>query len=364
MTDLNYALADHHKSWPTTNIVSDRKQLPSQGHRTSGGCYYASAVNELHAAKTLPNTIFLKSAGGRPAGASPRPFAASAPGAMASVWKRIPIDPNVILRAQEPVQTLRFVTLQGDSVPPGQLLVGPWRQTRHRKTKEVRNHMEPEACRAILKRVGWTLIVIGLIDVGVMVYCIVNRRSYSSSFNLFAVIAGIFLLRGGLRTAALVRWFSVFMLVGFLAVAVVAPFLQPWDLSQTELRLNPGTFVIGGIFYFFVLGLLFWVSRQLGLEPVQAAITKAGVKRRDVRYAVAAGIGLAVLLGISIPLISNGESAVRAKSIAIQEVGPRYQFHVSSIRISSVGNRTNASGVVTAWNHQEIRSVPFHWEDK
>jgi hypothetical protein len=224
--------------------------------------------------------------------------------------------------------------------------------------------METETYRAILKRVGLVLVVIGLIDVGVMVYCIVNRQSYSSSFNLFAVIAGIFLMRGGLRTAALVRWFSVFMLVGLLALAVVAPFLQPLDLSLTELRLSPGSFLIGVIFYFFVLGLLYWVARQLGLEPVQIAIAKAGVKRRDVRYAIAAGVGLVMLLAITIPLISSGESAKRAKQIAQQEVGPGYQFHVSSIRISSVGSRTNASGVVTAWNHQEVRSVPFHWEDK
>src|SRR6266700_7722065 len=122
--------------------------------------------------------------------------------------------------------------------------------------------MEPEVYRAILKRVGLVLVVIGLIDVGVMVYSIVNRQSYSSSFNIFAVIAGIFLMRGGLRTAGLVRWFSVFMLVGFLALAVVAPFLQPLDLSLTELRLNPGSFLIGVIFYFFVLGLLYWVARQ------------------------------------------------------------------------------------------------------
>jgi hypothetical protein len=224
--------------------------------------------------------------------------------------------------------------------------------------------METETYRAILKRVGWVLVVIGLIDIGVMVYCIVNRQAYSSSLNLFAVIAGIFLLRGGLRTASVVRWFSVFMLVGFLAMTIVAPFLQPWDLSLTELRLNPGSFAIGAMLYFLLLGLLFWVSRQLGLEPVQVAIAKAGGKRRDLRYAVAAGVGLAVLLGISIPLISNGESAERAKSIAQKEVGPGYQFHVSSIRIASVGDRTSASGVVTAWNHQEIRSVPFHWEDR
>ncbi len=224
--------------------------------------------------------------------------------------------------------------------------------------------MMSETYRAILKRVGIVLLAIGLIDVGVMVYCIVNRRSYSSSFNFFAVIAGIFLIRGGLRTASLVRWFSVFMLAGFLALAVVAPILQPLDLSLTELRLNTGSFMLGIIFYSFVLGLLYWVARQLSLEPVHVAIAKAGVKRRDLRIAIAAGVGLALLIGITIPLISSGESAKRANLIAQQELGPGYQFHVSSIRISKIGNRTNASGVVTAWNHQEVRSVPFHWEDK
>ncbi len=103
--------------------------------------------------------------------------------------------------------------------------------------------------RRVLKRVGIVLLGVGLLDVGLMVYCIVNRLSYSSSFNLFAVIGGIFLMRGGLRTAALIRWFSVFMLTGLLAVGVVLPFLQPLDLSLTELRLNPGSFAAGVIIF-------------------------------------------------------------------------------------------------------------------
>ena len=70
---------------------------------------------------------------------------------------------------------------------------------------------------------------------------------------------------------------------------------------------------IGAIVYFLVLGLLFWLARQLGLEPVRAAIAKAGVKRRDVRYAVAAGVGLAVLLGI----------AIRSSATANRRNGPR-----------------------------------------
>ena len=50
--------------------------------------------------------------------------------------------------------------------------------------------------RMILRRVGLALIVFGLLDIGVMVYCIANGVNYSSSFNVFAVLAGTYVRRG------------------------------------------------------------------------------------------------------------------------------------------------------------------------
>ena len=47
------------------------------------------------------------------------------------------------------------------------------------------------------------LVVVGLLDIGVLIYCIANGISYSSSQNIFAVIAGLFLLRGSLVAAGL-----------------------------------------------------------------------------------------------------------------------------------------------------------------
>lgn len=46
----------------------------------------------------------------------------------------------------------------------------------------------------VLVRTGKVLITVGVIDIGVMIYCIANEISYSSSFNIFAVIAGFFLM--------------------------------------------------------------------------------------------------------------------------------------------------------------------------
>ncbi len=65
------------------------------------------------------------------------------------------------------------------------------------------------------KKAGITLLCVGLIDIGVMVYCIVNKISYSSSFNMFAVIAGILLIKGNVYTVRIVRWLSVFIIAAY-----------------------------------------------------------------------------------------------------------------------------------------------------
>jgi hypothetical protein len=48
---------------------------------------------------------------------------------------------------------------------------------------------------AVVRRVGAVLIVLGLLDIGLAMYCIANEIAYSSSLNIFAVIAGVFLRR-------------------------------------------------------------------------------------------------------------------------------------------------------------------------
>ncbi len=71
-----------------------------------------------------------------------------------------------------------------------------------------------------------------------MAYCIVNELSYSSSFNIFAVIAGVLLIRQSLRTARAVAWFAAFLLTGFTGAAAIFPFLTPFDLWVVNLRLD------------------------------------------------------------------------------------------------------------------------------
>lgn len=216
----------------------------------------------------------------------------------------------------------------------------------------------------ILKRVGGLLLVVGLIDIAVMIYCIANRISYSSSFNIFAVVAGIFLLRGSLRAASIVHWFAVFMLAAFVTLLLAWPVIQPFALTLTQIRLNPGMSFATFVFMVFVLGFLGWLIRELGREPVMAARASAGRKQRDMRIPAAAGVGLVIVMGIFMAFLLGGETADRAKSMAEQQIGPGYRLTVSSLNIAKNNQGTFVSGVVTAWNDNEIRNLPVHWEER
>jgi hypothetical protein len=222
--------------------------------------------------------------------------------------------------------------------------------------------MEPTAHRAVLKRTGAVLIVAGLFDVAFFVYCVVNGISYSSSFNFAAVIAGIFLFRGSLRAASIVRWTSVFMLSGMGTILLAFPFVQPIDLTLTQLRLgaiSAESFAIAA----FVLLLLLWLYRELSQESVLAARAVAGHKVRDMRIPAAAGVGLAATLAVLMTVLSGGESASRAKAIVAQQLGSTFRYHVSSLQITKDSHGTSVTGIVTAWNDTEIRDVPFQWKE-
>lgn len=207
------------------------------------------------------------------------------------------------------------------------------------------------------RKPGMVLVTIGLIDIAVMAYCIANKISYSSSFNIFAVIAGVFLLKGGVKTARLVRWFSLFLAVGFIGVLLVTPFTTPISLLSLQFKLNSpywlGSLLIGVI----LIGILIWVHKQLSSKQSLKLLESAGYKIGKPTSAYVAGIGIIVLaFGGSYALL-NGESALKAKELAQQQLGNGYSYHVSSM--STSGNKGHA--VVTAYNKTKLESIEVEW---
>ena len=230
-------------------------------------------------------------------------------------------------------------------------------------SSNVRRHMNLPAHISILKSTGAALAGVGALDIAAMVYCIANGISYSSSFNIFALAAGVFLIRGNLLAASVVRWFSVLLLASLAAFAFAWPLAQPWDLTLTQVRLNPWQSIASVVLLLAVIGLLFWVQRNLGKPSVLAAVTAAGRKVRDIRVPAALGAALVVLIVALVPLLLSGESGKIALSMAETQLGKDFRYHVSSLRVTSGTDGTFVSAVVTAWNQVEIRTIPLSWRE-
>lgn len=223
--------------------------------------------------------------------------------------------------------------------------------------------MDQQAHAQVLRRAGMVLVAVGAIDIAVMVYCIANGISYSSSLNIFAVVAGVFLIRGSLVAAGLVRWFAVFFLAAMCALLVAWPFMQPIDLTLTQARLSPISTGVSVLLLLAVAVLCLWLQRQLGSPPVIVATRASGKKVRSMRAAAAAGLGLVLLLAVAIPQMLAGESGARAKTVAQERLGAGYRYHVSSLSMSTTSGGTTVSARVTAWNEKEVRVVPVEWNE-
>lgn len=208
-----------------------------------------------------------------------------------------------------------------------------------------------------LKNVGWALIVVGLADIGFMAYCIANEQAYSSSFNIFAVIAGILLVRGSQRTGYYVAWFATFMFTGFVGLLVLLPAFTPYSLLRTKLLLDPGSFLISTVVAFAAIAFLFWVYRTLTSPAIVSARVSNGIKAKPGHWPFIVGGLLVGGLAIAVTIAKNGETGERAVRLAQEKVQGDYQYHVSSMHWS--GNHGRAG--VLAYNDREIKEVTVEW---
>jgi hypothetical protein len=213
--------------------------------------------------------------------------------------------------------------------------------------------------RDILKKVGIAWVVFGLADIVFMIYTIAHGRSYSSSFNIFAVIVGIFLIRGSLGATRLVTWFSAFTLTAFIGVLLVFPFLQPIGFLLLQAKLDPLGSAITWLMSAIVLALLGWSYRQLRSPAVLEARRSSGRTTAAPKLAFGLGAALVVFLAIMLGMTLKGATGAKAVELARQQLGPDYKYLTQSF--SSGGGHTSA--VVAAYNDHEIKYVPVAWDE-
>jgi hypothetical protein len=211
--------------------------------------------------------------------------------------------------------------------------------------------------RRILHRVGLALIVFGLLDIGVMIYCIVNGVSYSSSFNVFAVISGIYLWRGHPWYVKWVTRAAGFYAAAFCTMVPIAPFLFPVDLGALELRLHPGGVIVGTVATIGAVLFLIWVYRELRQAPVLAAYAVAGSSPGSFWVAPLCGAALALGIGVLIVVLMHGDAEQRAIGLATVKTGPGYRYFVA--HLSYAGDKGTAQ--VLAYDDRTIKTVEVEW---
>lgn len=209
----------------------------------------------------------------------------------------------------------------------------------------------------ILHRAGIALIVFGLLDVGLMIYCIANEVNYSSSFNIFAVLAGIFVWRGHPWWVKWTTRAAGFYAAAFCMMIPIAPFLFPADLGALEFRLHPVGAIAGTIASIGVLALLVWVYRELRQAPVLTAYTPQGQSPESAWGAPICGAALALGIGALFVVLMHGDAETRAITLATAKTGPGYHYFVT--HLSYTGDRGRAE--VLAYDDRAVRTVEVEW---
>jgi hypothetical protein len=179
--------------------------------------------------------------------------------------------------------------------------------------------------------------------------------------NAIAVLAAGFLLIGSVAAAPIIRVAAAFGLgitvIGLAGMAV----LQPLDLTRTELRLDPGSFVRSAVTAAILIVTQLYVFAELGRAPIQAAIARSKPSRWDCATATKAGAAVGFLVTLLLWFMLHGDSANAATSLALQQLGPGYRYALTSLDRGGENGKTVISGVVTAWNDKEIKQVVLHW---
>ena len=173
---------------------------------------------------------------------------------------------------------------------------------------------EMVAYRLILQRVGAVLVVVGLLDIAVMIYCVISGLSYSSSFNVFAVILGIFLYRGGIRAAKFATAAAAF----FLAMGAWMLLLLVANVASGTLDLLANSWVL--VLLVAILGLLYWIYRELRREPILAARRELGMTDTQPKLAFALGGLLPVFIAGVMFLMLSGDGPYRDLEVTFPAV--------------------------------------------
>jgi uncharacterized membrane protein len=216
--------------------------------------------------------------------------------------------------------------------------------------------------RAILKQVGIVAIAIGILDIMYMVYRVsANLRqspdgSYSSP-GILIVVVGIYLMRGSLRMANIVRWIAAFWIANGVGSILMRSCSTPFALSVLEFRLDPHGVLMWYLSRIVETAVTYWMYKKLSAEPIIFASLNSGHHVSIPKQAFFLGAGLTVLMPILSYITGDGVLGRKAVNLARAKYGAGYKYHVTALNRSRSMSRETVSANITAYNDREIKPV-------
>ena len=221
--------------------------------------------------------------------------------------------------------------------------------------------------RKKLKRVGTTLLFIGLLDIAYTIYCLINQKDYIPSFSIFSVVSGIYLIRGNLRAANYVSIFSILILTSLTGFFIFDILLKPLDFWLIFLRVSAQESFREIVSVLLFLGFLFWIYRELSSKAVIEAIKQTDIRAKPIVLGFIVGIFLPIITTLMIWLPTRGETAHFAIQEARKKYGSNYKYLVHNVSISyyysNVHSIKRNQVSMTRYNHNEIRDFNFVWDE-
>ena len=211
------------------------------------------------------------------------------------------------------------------------------------------------------RKIGIALLVIGILDIGYLIYSIINGFSYTSSFNIFAVVASIFLIRGNVIAALITRFFVTFFAAFVFGGVILYFYLMPIDLIMIQIKLQSTPMLSFALIFGCVSAILIWMCIQFSTsESIQAFIDggyKSTVPKLISFSAAAAVTLLIILIGVFFNFFYSSEAITKAVKLARAQYGNNYQYHVTSFNIEN----DHGIATVTVYNNEAIKTVEVQW---
>lgn len=233
-------------------------------------------------------------------------------------------------------------------------------------------YVVPEgSAKLMLSRVGGVLIFVGLLDIAYMIYFFsTGGTQYSSSFNILAVIAGVFLRKGNLRAAQFIGFFARFFFLGAVVVIPLLLLIYPPALIETFLRITPlETVLLGAVLVSCAIVLLWWVDRNLQSKEMRVIMHDVGLDEKwpgtlpSLKMFFLFGAVLGIGLLIVFHYMAQSDVAAKARAEAKEELGGSYDYHVSSLSISSKSGSKTVKATVVAYSDTAIETISVDWTE-